>query len=253
MRVLGVLHPGGGSSGLLAERAAAAGHELVEWNPGRGEPIPAPLDEFGALVVFGGGMNVRDAERLPWLHGELELLRDAVQAELPVLGVCLGAQLLAAAAGAEVHRASEPEIGWFDVTRTAPDPVLDALPERFLAYEWHSYTFDLPAGATELARSAVCTQAYRLGEAAWGVQFHPEVTPAIVAFWAHDFESDPDAVAMDFDPEHHIAVASERLPAWMAIGRALFDAFLATAATAGPAPAPRPEARSAQAPPLPRG
>jgi GMP synthase (glutamine-hydrolysing) len=229
MRVLGVLHPGGGSSGLVAERAAAAGHELVEWNPGHGEDLPAPLDDFGALVVFGGGMNVRDADRLPWLVGEVELLRDAVQSRLPTLGICLGAQLLAAAAGAEVRRASAPEIGWFDVTRTARDPVLDALPERFLAYEWHSYTFELPAGATELARSAVCSQAFRIGEAAWGVQFHPEVTPAIIDLWAHDYESDPDAIAQDFLPAAHIGLAAERLPAWMGIGSALFDAFLASA------------------------
>jgi GMP synthase (glutamine-hydrolysing) len=253
MRVLGVLHPGGGSSGLLAERAAAAGHELVEWNPGHGEHMPAPLDDFGALAVFGGGMNVRDAERLPWLGGEVELLRDAVQSGLPTLGICLGAQLLAVAAGAEVRRASVPEIGWFDVTRMARDPVLDALPERFLAYEWHSYTFELPAGATELARSEVCSQAFRLGEAAWAVQFHPEVTPAIVDFWANDFESDPDAIAQDFTPAAHIALAAEMLPGWMGIGRALFDAFLATAASAGPAPAPAPEARSAQDLPLRRG
>ena len=254
MRVLGVLHPGGGTSGLLAVCAPAAGHELVEWTPGHGEPMPAPLASFGAVVVFGGGMNVRDAGRLPWLHGEVELLRDALQSGVPALGVCLGAQLLAAAAGAEVRRSAAPEIGWFEVERTAPDPVLDALPERFTAYEWHSYTFELPPGAVELARSAVCSQAYRLGEAVWGVQFHPEVTPAIVDFWAHDFESDPDAIAEGFDPEAHVALARERLPEWMGIGRRLFDAFLATAeAAAEPARAPEEAALSAPAPPLPRG
>jgi GMP synthase (glutamine-hydrolysing) len=255
MRVLGVLHPGGGSSGLLAERAVAAGHELAEWTPGHGEHMPAPLEEFGAVVVLGGGMNVRDAARLPWLGGEVELLRDALQSGLPTLGICLGAQLLAAAAGAEVRRSRAPEIGWFEVARTAPDPVLDAMPEEFLAYEWHSYTFELPAGATELARSAICTQAYRIRDTAWGVQFHPEVTPAIVDFWAHDFQSDPDAIAQGLDPEAHVALAAERLPDWMAIGRRLFDAFLARAtatAAAGPAPA-QPAARSTQAPPLPRG
>ncbi len=252
MRVLGVLHPGGGSSGLLAERAEAAGHELLEWTPGDAEPIPAQPGELDAIVVFGGGMNVRDADRMPWLRGEVELLREALQRRVPALGICLGAQILAAAAGAEVRRSSAPEIGWFEVERTAPDPVLDALPERFLAYEWHSYTFELPAGATELARSEICSQAFRIGDAAWAVQFHPEVTPGIVEFWAHDFESDPDAIAMDFDPEAHIALAAERLPEWMAIGRRLFDAFLTAAAAAERAPA-REAARSAPAPPLPRG
>src|SRR5881409_2525108 len=114
MRILAVLHPGGGHGGVLRERAAAAGAELVEWTPGAGEPEPAGAD---ALVVFGGGMNVRDAERLPWLRGEIELLRDALAAGTPVLGICLGGPLLAAAAGAEVRRASTPEIGWCDVER----------------------------------------------------------------------------------------------------------------------------------------
>jgi GMP synthase (glutamine-hydrolysing) len=90
MRVLGVLHPGGGSSGLLAERAAHNGHELLEWVPADGDRLPAPLDSIDALVVFGGGMNVRDADRMPWITGEIELVRDALQAGVPTLGICLG-------------------------------------------------------------------------------------------------------------------------------------------------------------------
>ena len=249
MRVLAARHPGGGTTGLLAERCEAGGHELAEWIAADGEHVPTGCD---AVVVFGGGMNVRDAGRLPWLRAEIELLRDALEAGTPVLGICLGAQLLAAAAGAEVRRASEPEIGWFEVERRGEDPVLGALPERFLAYEWHSYTFELPAGAVELARSAVCSQAFRLG-GAWGVQFHPEVVPAIVRFWAEDFRSDPDAVALGFDPAAHLAEAERRLPAWMEIGRRLFDAFLATAAAAEPRAQAPAAARSAPAPPPPPG
>ena len=255
MRVLGVRHPGGGTCGLLAERCEAAGHELVEWIPGLGEPLPAPPAEWDAIAVFGGGMNVRDAERLPWMKAEIELLRDALEAGVPVLGVCLGAQLLAAAAGAEVRRSPSPEIGWFDVARTeqgADDPLLGRLPARFLAYEWHSYAFALPAGAVELARSAACSQAFRLRDTAWGVQFHPEVVPEIVREWALDYESDPDAVAMGFAPADHLAEAAERLPAWMAIGRELFEGFLRAAAAAG-RPAPLAAARSAPGPPPLRG
>jgi GMP synthase-like glutamine amidotransferase len=213
--------------------------------------MPGPLDGFEALVVFGGGMNVRDAGRLPWLRGEIELLRDALEADLPTLGVCLGAQLLAVAGGAEVRRSAAPEIGWFEVMRTAEDPLLDRLPPSFDAYEWHSYTFELPAGAVELARSAVCSQAYRLRDRAWGVQFHPEVTPEIVREWALDYESDPDAVAMRFDPEAHIALAAERLPAWMDVGRTLFDAFLEIARSRAAAGPRAPQAAPGAAPALP--
>src|SRR5918993_358723 len=218
MRVLGVRHPGGGTCGLLAEQCEAGRHDLLEWIPGAGEPMPAPL------------------------------------AELDVVGVCLGAQLLAAAAGAEIRRSPSPEIGWFDVARTgdgAEDPLLSRLPARFLAYEWHSCAFALPAGSVELARSAACSQAFRLGALAWGVQFHPEVVPEIVREWALDYRSDPDAIAMGFDPAAHIAEAAERLPAWMEIGRTLFESFL-TAASAAPR-APLAAARSAQDPPPRRG
>jgi GMP synthase-like glutamine amidotransferase len=221
---------------LLAECCEAGGHDLVEWNPGAGEAMPASLLELDAVAMFGGGMNVRDADRLPWMRAEIELLRDVLQDDVPVIGVCLGAQLLAAAAGAEVRRSPSPEIGWFDVARCEDgehDPLFSRLPNRFLAYEWHSYASALPAGSVELARSAACPQAFRLGERAWGVQFHPEVLPEIVREWALDYRSDPDAIAMGFDPTAHIAEAEERLPAWMELGRTLFDAFL-TAATAAP-------------------
>jgi GMP synthase-like glutamine amidotransferase len=229
MRIVSVLHPGGGHSGILRDRAAAAGHELVEWTPAAGDDAPVGAQ---ALVVLGGGMNVHEADRLPWLRGEIELLRDALAAGTPVLGICLGAQLLAAAAGAEVRRARAPEIGWLAVERTAEgarDAVVGALPERFTAYQWHSYAFQAPVGAVVLARSPVCPQAFRLDGRAWGVQFHPEVTADIVAEWSADYAADPDAVAQGFDPAAAERTAAVRLPGWNALGGALFDAFMAQA------------------------
>jgi GMP synthase-like glutamine amidotransferase len=249
MRILSVLHPGGGHSGALGERVRAARHEIVEWNPGAGEAMPDPLSAFDALAVFGGGQNLRDAGRLPWLGAEIELIREALAGELPVVGVCLGSQLLAAAAGAEVRRASTPEIGWYEVERTAAgadDPLFGALPERFSAYEWHSYAWELPPGAVELARSPVCGQAFRLGTA-WGLTFHPEVTDDIVVAWGADYLADPDAVALGVDPEAATAEALERLPEWNRIGALLFDGWVRAASAAARA---RP---AAPAPPLPRG
>jgi GMP synthase-like glutamine amidotransferase len=237
MRILAIVHPGGGHPGLLREQAAARGHELLEWHAADGEQRPADAD---AIAVFGGGMNVADADRLPWLRDEIALLREALDAGTPVLGVCLGAQLLAAAAGAEVRRAARPEIGWFPVERTeagAADPLLSALPARFDAYQWHSWTFTLPDGAIELARSPVCPQAFALGDRAWGVQFHPEVTPDILDAWIDDVASDPDAVALDYAATARDGLA-ERLVAWNAIGRVLFDAWL-QAVTDRAAAAPR--------------
>jgi GMP synthase (glutamine-hydrolysing) len=218
MRIVSVLHPGGGHSGVLRASAAAAGAELVEWTPAGGQDAQANVD---ALVVFGGGMNVHDAERLPWLRGEIELLRDALADGVPVLGICLGAQLLAAAAGAEVRRAREPEIGWFEVRReTADDPVVGALPERFTAFQWHSYAFAPPAGAAVLASSDVCPQAFRVDGRAWGVQFHPEVRKEQVLAWWSDGRRLPQPLPALTDE------LDAKLPSWHALGRRLCLAFL---------------------------
>jgi GMP synthase (glutamine-hydrolysing) len=176
-------------------------------------------------------MNVTDQDRLPWMTGEIELLRDAHATGMPLLGVCLGAQLLVTAAGGEVFRVEDPEIGWLEVSRPpTADPVAGALPERFTAFQWHSYACRLPAGAVELASSPVCPQVFALDGHAWGVQFHPEVTTDILDEWFDDYESDPDAVRLGFDPDAARAAAGDHLADWNAIGRTLFDAWLAAAA-----------------------
>jgi GMP synthase (glutamine-hydrolysing) len=233
MRVLCIRHPGGGHAGVLGERAEAAGHQLDQWTPATGEPAPAPPDSYDALVVLGGGMNVHEAGRHPYLRSEVALLEEALADGRPVLGVCLGAQLLAAAAGGQVHRARTPEIGWREVelsSAASADHVVGALPRCFTAFQWHSYMCEIPFGAVELARNEVCPQAFRLGDVAWGVQFHPEVTEDILAEWIDTYDVDPDAVAMGFDPEAAVAELPGRLPHWMLLGGMLFDAFLAAVA-----------------------
>jgi GMP synthase (glutamine-hydrolysing) len=183
-----------------------------------------PEDDGDALIVLGGAMHPDEDERHGWLRPELRYLERQLERETPMLGVCLGSQLIARAAGAEVFRASEPEVGWLPVERTgaaATDPVGAALPERFDAFQWHHYTHGLPSGAVELARSRVCTQAFRLGRA-WGVQFHPEVRGWQVNSW---LEEDPD------DVEDVDALRSEthrRIESWNELGRGLCAAFLKT-------------------------
>jgi GMP synthase-like glutamine amidotransferase len=233
VRILSILHPGGGHSGVLAARADAAGEQLDEWTPATEDAPPEPADSYDGLVVLGGGMNVGDADRRPYLRAEIELLAKALRRAQPVLGICLGAQLLARAAGASVQRARTPEIGWREVelcSAAAADHVVGALPRRFTAYQWHSYAFEIPFGAVELAHNEVCPQAFRLGDCAWGVQFHPEVTEEILTGWFATYDVDPDAVAMGFDPAVAAAELADRLPHWKVLGGILFDAFMAAVA-----------------------
>jgi GMP synthase-like glutamine amidotransferase len=151
-----------------------------------GETIPS-LDGYDALLVFGGPMNVDEEERFPWLRDEVEAIRAAAGRDLPYLGFCLGAQLLAKALGARVTEASEPEIGIMPVTLTTAgrsDPLLVGLAPAPLVFQWHADTFAVPCGATLLASSAVCpNQAFRHGRAC-GLQFHLEVTPDMVRAWS---------------------------------------------------------------------
>jgi GMP synthase-like glutamine amidotransferase len=165
-------------------------------------------------------MHPDEEETHGWLALELDWLGEQLERGTPLLGVCLGSQLIARAAGARVFRAGEPEVGWLEVERTgASDPVTDALPERFEAFQWHHYTHELPDGAVELARSRVCLQAYRL-DSAIGVQFHPEVRAQQVEAWLAE---DPDDVA---DPAALRAATRDRIADWNALGRRLCTAFL---------------------------
>jgi GMP synthase (glutamine-hydrolysing) len=144
-----------------------------------------------------------------------------------VVGVCLGAQLLARAAGALVGPATEPEVGWLEIELTADglsDPVLGGLRPRTESFQWHHYTFEIPAGATELARSRLCPQAFRLGDA-WGLQFHAEATLAMIDAW---LEEDPDDVP---DPDGLRKETEARIDAWNERGRALAAAFLEIASS----------------------
>jgi len=219
VRVLAITHGPNVGPGVFADAVRAAGHELVE----RQLPLEGvPADDSDAIVVFGGAMHPDEEDRHGWLGPELRYLGQQLERGTPMLGVCLGSQLIARAAGARVFRAAEPEVGWLPVEVTeagAADSVASALPPRFDAFQWHHYTHDLPDGAVELARSPVCTQAFRL-ERAWGVQFHPEVRAEQVESWLAE---DPDDVA---DPAALRAATGERIAAWNELGRQLCSAFL---------------------------
>jgi GMP synthase (glutamine-hydrolysing) len=163
--------------------------------PLAGQPLP-PHDEVAGAVVMGGSMNVDEVERFPALATEREWLAEAVRRELPLLGICLGAQLLARALGAEVRAGEGPEIGFAAVEVSDPDdPVLGGLAPSTDVLHWHGDVFDLPDGAQPLASSTRTEhQAFRAGNA-WGVLFHPEADFALVEAWLAVPEMIDEAVA----------------------------------------------------------
>jgi GMP synthase-like glutamine amidotransferase len=202
---------------LLAEWAAERGIPLEIVRAGSAE-APDPTGR-PFLVTLGSAESAHD-DTVPWLAGERSVLDRALEADVPVLGICFGAQHLARALGGQVGRAVRPEVGWLDIETFAPEIVP---PGPWL--QWHGDAFSLPPGAELLARSEVSPQAFRLGPHL-GVQFHPEVTPAVVEGWARGY---PESVAgggttvdalLAANDEH---AAGARRRAW-----ALFDAFLAS-------------------------
>ncbi len=233
MRALAIVHQGDAGPGVFADAMHSGGVQLDTWLPAEEELPPSDLGDYAAVITFGGAMHADQESTHPWLADEKALLRQLLEHGTPLLGVCLGAQLLAAAAGATVGRAREPEIGWHDVEVTAEgarDPLLAPLAPGFNGFQWHSYEFALPPGAVPLARSEVCLQAFRLNDTAWGIQFHAEVTRADAEAWIADYRSDEDAVRIELDPGDLRRRTGEAIDDWNQLGRELCGRFLAAAA-----------------------
>lgn len=193
--------------------------EQVPWKlfrPAEGDPLP-PVEDIAGLVVLGGPMSAND--ELPYLQDEMHLLRSAVSARVPVLGICLGGQLLAKALGAEVRRCAVPEMGLLPITpsvEAGADPLLRGVGAGDVVPQWHSETFDLPSGAQHLASSEACqNQAFRFGDCAWGLQFHPEVNKAIFEHWREldqQCVEGPEAAGVSYPEDDSVSAAlAERL------------------------------------------
>jgi len=201
---------------------------------------------WSGFVVMGGPMNVGEVEKYPFLANEVQWLQQAVEARLPVLGVCLGAQLLAKALGSRVYPNKIKEIGWYEVEMlpAAADDRLfggvgrpsvgtgagsgDPGATRVTVFQWHGDTFDLPTGAVRLARSEQCeNQAFRYGPAAFGLQFHLEVTAEIIESWLCEGGNCGELAGLSYiDPAEIRRQTPEKLPGMERLGRVVFDRFV---------------------------
>jgi GMP synthase (glutamine-hydrolysing) len=160
----------------------------------QGETPAEDWRHIAALIILGGPMGVNDEEKFPFLRWEKTIIRAALHESVPILGICLGAQLLASTLGTRVYEGSVREIGWSPISITAHgqvDSLLGYLPENATVFQWHGDGFDLPAGAVCLASSMhYPTQAFRLGKIAYGLQFHLEVTAQMIERWIAERSKD---------------------------------------------------------------
>jgi GMP synthase-like glutamine amidotransferase len=183
--VLIIQHSAAEPLGTIGSALATADVGTKTVRTDRGESVPVTADSIDGLVIMGGPMGVYDAPLFPFLTQELRLLDDALKRELPVLGICLGSQLLAAALGSRVFPSGVKEIGWYPVElagAAAADRLFAGVPRTFDAFHWHGDTFDLPRGAVRLGSSQkTVEQGFRHGEKAWGLQFHLEVTREVIS------------------------------------------------------------------------
>ena len=190
--------------GLIEGALTASGLSLHRFQVQEGDSVPQEIGAAAGLVVLGGSMGVHDQEQYPFLAEELRLIRQAALQEVPILGVCLGAQLLAFALGAEVRQNVAQEIGWHPVSLTAEaaeDPLWRGLPKTWMGFHWHGDCFETPPGAAALAASALTPcQAFRFGRLAYGFQFHLEVTDAVVRDWTAEFAGELTRAGLDAAP-----------------------------------------------------
>ena len=231
MKVLAIIHHPVAGAGVLPSVVVEHGHELEFWTPSE-QQIPRPLEEYGAVLAFGGGMQPDEDDLHPWLLTALEALRACLADGVPTLGICLGGQLLARAAGGRVGPARQPETGWNAVELTddgVSDQLFQGMPPQFEVYQWHSYEFGLPPDGVLLARSEISLQCFRVGDCAWGLQWHPEVLGDSILYWAEHHRPALDGVPIEIDLEALHAEVGSRIETTNDDGRRLFGQFLTVA------------------------
>jgi GMP synthase-like glutamine amidotransferase len=191
-----------------------------------GARLPEDAQGYQAVIVMGGPMGVYDETEYPFLSDEHQFLRRVIAQGVPVLGICLGSQLLAKALGARVYRNPQKEIGWYTVDLTpagAADPLFAGLTSPVPVFQWHGDAFDLPVGAAPLAASSLCPhQAFRYGDRVYGLLFHLELTPIIIQSWLEVFHDELVSLQGTIDPNRIVAEMPHRFVAYQQVGARVF-------------------------------
>jgi GMP synthase-like glutamine amidotransferase len=209
MRALVLQHIAVEGPGRLAPFLEQRGWTLETVALYAGAPLSAHPGAYQAIIVMGGPMGVYDDAMYPFLRQEHDFLQRAIAQEVPLLGICLGSQLLAKALGARVYRNPQKEIGWYTVDLTAAgrtDPLFAGIASPVRVFQWHGDAFELPSGATTLASSPLCMhQAFRYGDRVYGLLFHLELTPEIIRSWLDTFRDEFLSVRGYIEPERIVA------------------------------------------------
>jgi GMP synthase (glutamine-hydrolysing) len=217
------------SAGTLENALTGAGLEVRYVDLFEEIPARLPLDEASGLVVLGGPMNVDEVDRYPFLKLDVEWIRQALDARLPLLGICLGSQLLAKTLGSRVYANSVKEIGWYGLEwfPSAGDDQLLGQKGATKVFQWHGDTFDLPPGAVQLAQGSSCAnQAFRWGTNAYGLQFHIEMTAAMIDKWIEKGKESGELAALDYISPEAIEEQTPRLlPEMQQLAAQIFGRF----------------------------
>jgi GMP synthase-like glutamine amidotransferase len=216
--------PPGSIAVALAELGVPFEVRRVDLN----ETLPAWPDEMCGLISLGGAMHATQTHEYPFLADEIKLMRRMVHEGAPVWGICLGAQLLAIAAGGDAYRRKHPEVGWTTIEKVADDPLLHGISSPFVAFNWHAYSCKLPPTAHLVATCGEGVQVFRAGGRAWGTQFHPEVDAEMAPHWVRDAVKEQRHLGESF-AEKLRAETDERLPAYPAFCRRITENFVVTA------------------------
>jgi GMP synthase (glutamine-hydrolysing) len=221
-KILSVQNIGYEPLGLLEQMFVSDGFDIEKVNA-QNDPLPTRPLGYDAIVILGGPMAVYD--NLDYLQKEQELIRNAIKNETPLLGICLGSQLIAQAAGGSVYKGKKKEIGWYNVylTPASSNDIFRGFTNKTIKiFQWHGDTYDLPANAKILAYSDLYPQAFRIGSAV-GIQFHFEVDEHLIQTWMNEYRD--DLIAEKINPEILLPAPTE-LEALATQGRRLYNNFI---------------------------